>query len=405
MDKLPVPKSYTLNKTNVRMFLAAIENDDVREVIKVLLDNTLHISYKEFLQEVENIVKQIITKVPVDRPVFVFVDSNFSAYFYKSNYWMFMLIKNAIKTKYGRSIKLITTLDDKRVIDNDMVLLMDDCIYSGIQMSDTIEKMKNTQLKKVQLLLAVPYISNAGLSIIDKKYNQNVQIKDICTFLLPKKYNNIKPLGEYLIEHERKQLLQTRTGRSETRQKLELQAETQAIRKAENLANYYHHLNAQVIMKAYPVYFDHKVGQYMSSFPAVYAGIVPNDNNRDILYHIVYECGVGLQIWMSKLDEYKAKGIRNKKELNDIIDNIKFQKKFIKKADLQATVIPLLNNCENVRVYASKHIYESSCPVPPYKRSSTSKSSTVSQSSSQKPSFRSVPNLSRSVVKRSNKSV
>jgi hypoxanthine-guanine phosphoribosyltransferase len=405
MDKLPAPKSYTLNKTSVKRFLNAIEDDDVREVIKVLLDNTLHISYKEFLKEIENIVKYIITVVPVDRPVFVFVDSNFSAYFYKSNYWMFMLIKNAIKTKYGRSIKLITTLDDTRVIDNDMVLLMDDCIYSGIQMSNTIENMKNTHNKKIQLMLAVPYVSNAGLYIIYEKYKKNFQIKDSCTFLLPKKYNNIKPLGEYLIEHEREKILHTQASRSETRQNLQLQAETQATRKAEKLAGYYHHLDKQIIMKAYPVYFDHKVGQHKSSFPAVYAGIVPNYNNERIIYSIVYEAGIGLEIWKSELEQYKKNGVNDEKILQNIIDNINHKKQYLKKGDLKATIIPLLNNCENVRVYASKHIYESSCPVPPYKRSSTSKSSTFSQSISQKNSFRSLPNISRSVLKRSNKSI
>jgi hypothetical protein len=42
------------------------------------------------------------------------------------------------------------------------------------------------------------------------------------------------------------------------------------------------------------------------------------------------------------------------------------------------TIIPLLNNCENVKVSASKHIFESSCPLPPYKRANASKSASVS---------------------------
>jgi len=402
MDKLPAPKSYALNKANVKKFLNAIEDDDVREVMKVLLDNTLHVSYNEFLGQLENIIKQVIILVPVNRPVFVFVDSNFSAYFYKSNYWMFMLIKNAIKTKYSRTIKLISSLDDIRVMNDDMILLIDDCIYSGIQMSNTIEKMINMHNKQIQLMLAVPYISKAGLILIYEKYKNNISINK-CKFLLPKNYNIITPLGEYLIENEREKLLETQA-QSQAATILS-KAKTQAVQKAEKLAGYYHHLDTQIIMKAYPVYFDHKVGRHKSSFPAVYAGIVPNNNNRQILYHIVYECGVGLQIWMSELDEYKAKGLNNKKKLKEIIDNIKYQKQFIKKADLEATVIPLLNNCENVRVHASKHIYESSCPLPPYKRQSTSKNSTFSQSISQKNSFKSVPNISRSVLKRSNKSI
>jgi len=402
MDKLPAPKSYALNKANVKRFLNAIEDDDVREVIKVLLDNTLHVSYNEFLKQLENIIKQVIHAVPVDRPVFVFVDSNFSAYFYKSNYWMFMLIKNTIKTIYDRSTKLITSLDDTRVMNNDMVLLIDDCIYSGIQMSNTIERMKNIHNKQVQLMLATPYISKAGLILIYEKYKNNASINK-CTFLLPNKYNIIKPLGEYLIENERQKLLEMQP---QTQSATILsKAKTQAIEKAEKLAGYYYHVNTQIIMEAYPVYFDHKVGQHKSSFPAVYAGIVPNKNNRFILYHIVYECGVGLQYWMSELNEYKVKGLNNKTKLKEIIDNIKLQKQFIKKADLQATIIPLLKNCENFRVHASKHIYESSCPLPPYKRqSTTSKSSTFSQSSSHNYSFRRVPNISRSVLKRSNKS-
>ena len=375
MSKLPIPQSYTLNKANVKRFLNAIEDDDIRGTMRTLLDNTIHISYKEFLDQINKIVPQVINYVPTDRPVFVFVDSNFSAYFYKSNYWMFMLIKNTIIHKYDKKIKLVTSLDDKKIQENDIILLIDDCIYSGIQISTTIKNMQNTYNKKLNIMLFVPYVSKAGLILINKEYQSNTQLKKNCAFLIPKSFNIIRPFGEYIEKSQ-----------------------------AEKLAGYYHHLNADMIREAYPIYFDHKVAKFRSSFPAVYAGIVPNYNNREQLYYLVSQFLIGLGIGKYDLYEYKKQGVKDEKKLKEILDYIKYNKKLIKQAELKMTIIPLLNNCEDIRVSPSKHIYESSCPAPPYKRASgpTEESMLLQEfaSKTKRTSFKSVPNVSRAFSSR-----
>lgn len=342
MDKLPVPKSHTLNEENVKKFIEAVDNDEVRKIVRIMLNNTVHISYNEFSKQIRRLLPQAITSVVEDRPIFVYVDTNYSEYFYKSNYWMFMMVKSAIKEN-RKQIKLVNTLDDERIINGDIILLIDDCMYSGIQTSNTIANMQNTKNKSVKILLFVPYISKASLELVNEKFADNKQLRN-CSLQEPENCKIIIPFGYYINEKQ-----------------------------AELLADYYPHLSSKWIMEAYPIYFDHKVAKYRSSFPAVYAGIVPNANNRYLLYLMVSQYFIGLDISKNKLENYKRQGFADENKLKELKEYIQYHKKFIKRAELQMTIIPLLNNCENMRVSAAKHIFESSCPVPPYK-SQTSRS-------------------------------
>jgi hypothetical protein len=182
-------------------------------------------------------------------------------------------------------------------------------------------------------LLFVPYISKAGEKLVKDAFNKNAAFSK-CTLKKLVNYKVIVPYSCYATDEE-----------------------------AESISKYYVHLSTTIVLEAYPIYFDHKVAKYMSSFPTVYSGIIPNLHNQGVILEItnLYD----------ELDKYNF--LRFAKEQGEdigdsfeTIDNALSKiRQLIKDNEKELEIIPLLNNCQSV---IAPDLYDSSCPVPPYKK-------------------------------------
>jgi hypothetical protein len=308
------PLNYEFNKENKKLFLEHTA-PDARDAMEKFLNATIHVSHDEFIKQIKDKLDEVIALKTGNRSIFVYIDMN-KEYEYKSNYWIYTYIKHFLNEKYI-VVEIIKSLNDIKVQNNDIVLLIDDCIYSGWQMSKTIADIENINLKKVKLILFVPFISSDGLKNIKEKLNDNKLLKT-CEIIISKNIE-IFPLSKYLSLEEGMTIFQyyiynTKIYSIESYTKNQLQK--------------------------YAIYFDHKVGDWVSSFPPIYSGLVPNKKNKKI-----------------KTEIEKLKTNINK-------DNSSIAKK-IEDLEKSYDFFPLLTNCEHIQKPDKD---ESTCPYPPYKK-------------------------------------
>ncbi len=128
---------YSLNKENIKEFIKKSDKK-IRHIVKKIIDNTTYISFKEFKKQlVKSFNKFIkyIKKLKINI-VYVYKTKNFEN---KSNGWIYYLFTSYLKT-IKNNIKFILISDEKLNLlnNNDLLLITDDCIYSGHQMKSNL---------------------------------------------------------------------------------------------------------------------------------------------------------------------------------------------------------------------------------------------------------------------------
>lgn len=284
------PLSYPLNRANVRKFINASAHD-AQAAIRKFIKATIHISFETFIAYINSNLEDIVKDVPPNRPLFAYI-KNYTDYEHKSNYWLYMYIKRQAKAKYNMNMHFVNDIDDSRIkYFNDVILLIDDCIYSGMQLAEAVGSLKSSYHKQIRVVLFVSFMSEDGLQTISEAFTSNPFIRN-CTLVLPKHTYKIRPLSDYMTRNE-----------------------------FASIIKYYnmHPYMTENELQKYPIYFDHKLADNVSTFPVIYSGLVPNKKNKDILTNGLNE---GFEMY------------------------------------------PLLSNCEHIKV---PEFEESTCPSPPYK--------------------------------------
>jgi hypothetical protein len=310
------PLDHKINETNKQLFIKH-SADDVQEAVITLLNSIMHISYKTFIEQIEKNLKEVISYRPEDRPIFIYIKPYKKN---KSSFYMYLLIEKIFSYEYI-GIKLKPTANFSEVLENDIVLFADDCVYSGIQMYDTIDEVlkglnNNIIKKQIKFILFFPYISEKGMERILRAFTQNLIDENN---LIKINYIKILPLSKYL-----------------------------TMKDAKNLFKYYNIKNDNTVkdeLSKYLIYFDHKLADFVSTLPYIFNGYVPNQHNLDIL---------------DKHDQNDSKyrdKIITKEEYDD--NKKKILENFVQ--------FPLITYCESIE---KKHQYINEnelCPVPPYK--------------------------------------
>lgn len=335
------PMSYPLNRANVKKFIAA-SAPDARDAVKKFIKATTHISFETFITYVNKNLREVVKLVPDGRSMFVYLEFKNRFYIYKSNYWIFIYIKQVAESKYGLEVKFVNNLNNSMLIKNDVVLLVDDCIYTGKQMGETISEMTNYEFTKFNIILFTSFMSEDGLKHILECKAKNRYLC-ISTFTIPKYVYYIKPLGHYMTLDEIISIMKY--------------YQPGTIANRIQVATEYDGPRA---LKKYPIYFDHKLADEISSFPRIYSGIVPQNGNFPIAKRL--ETDVHLKdMEIYYLDQYDDNYEAEYKRLQD--EYISLKKKY--EAELKKLVIiPLIKNCEYDRQIV---MLDSSCPPPPYK--------------------------------------
>jgi hypothetical protein len=243
------PKTHNIIEYKKQMFIYNCDKE-VREIIEKVLNNTIHISFETFMTYLIQNFKKIIKLNPKSN-LYIYITEDFIE---KSNYWIYQLL-NYYKSSFGfkGELIIISSLNDLRLKDNDVILIPDDCIYSGEQLRLIVEEMSNNRNLKLNIHLFISFITNKGLDKIKNEFSNNSNL-DNCKLYLPYYIYIIdKSINNYLFANEIK-----------------------------ILEDYY----SIDMNNRYLIYFDHKMPDYYSTVPLIYSGIVANSKNKELLFQI-----------------------------------------------------------------------------------------------------------------------
>jgi len=250
------PIDHSLDKEAVKKFIAAAD-PSVQDICKKIIYNTDHISFEKFLTRINKLIKELLSKLDKDiRVIYCFLSYNLFTVKEKSNYWIYLYVINYIKKLTNDNIKVeLVEKFDLLPENNANVILIDDCIYSGSQMSLTIEDIYINNKKNINFYLLVPYISNKGLKLIEDAFHRKLSLTiNNCKLLTFNNTYYIKSINAYLTPEE--------------------------IFKIGSFYDKIVNFNNK-----YMIYFDHKLADPVSTITHFYLGIVPCNNNKSLFLY------------------------------------------------------------------------------------------------------------------------
>lgn len=309
-SSIQVPLSHYMNDIRKNEFIN-LSHEPIRNQMKKILDNTYHISYSKFKEELINRFNKILKDVN-NHIIYVYIDNYCDDYLEKSNYWIYQLLNNyLLNTDYKISINIIHNLSSKQLKDDDTILLIDDCIYSGEQMKHIINDMSNEHNYKFNFYILVPYASNHGIEKIRNTIN-NSHLSKFCKFEICD-YIEVKTVNDILTVDEIKDIE-------------------------------YIYVNNISLNNLSLIYFDHKLADHYSVPTLIYSGLVPNEYNKNLLYKI--------KDLKKQINNYLSKNIKDSMiEINKLIELLEYRE--------------FINFTYGFRNF--NQLYPT-CLVPPYKK-------------------------------------
>ena len=317
------PLNHSFNKKSINKFIEESDSQ-IKEISKKIIHYTDYISFENFLLKVNITIYDLLSTYITfnnKNPILIYLGSKdeMSDIVKKSNYWIYNYIKEFIKyyTNDLIKVKLIYSLHNDYINNNDIIVLIDDCIYSGQQMGLTIESLNNINHKILNFFMLVPFITIKGITNINDFFKSNHSL-DTSKLIFSKYVYNPKTVDSILTPSEI------------------------TIFKF-YYSNFLNNLHNNAL-----IYFDHKLADTDSTITPFYLGIVPsNDNYLIIIEHF--------------------KNIKSIKT-NHIISlekKIELIKSYEKKLYTDLNIIPIINNCSH---YINDiNLMNPKCPAPPYK--------------------------------------
>ncbi len=337
------PLDHSFNKVKVEEYLNACDNE-VRGIVRKIIDNTMHVSFEKFIINLNKNIKDLVNTILVDRPLFILVDKSYQ---YKSNYWIYDYLQNYLKFYYPR-IKIILLnnhkLDNTLIQDNDYIIKIDDCIYTGSQMSEDVFYINNINNLKLNFFILCSYISKKGQNLITNTFKENKTLKR-CKLIFNKTIINFPTMFSCITYSECVLLYKY----------------IKYYMPDGNFENYEDGEKERYITDKYLIYFDHKLADVVSTLTPVYSGYVLNKRNLKIQEKF-------RQQKLKKLKEQKYNIINSiiiffnlKKEDNNNNNNNDDNDNYKEKRLLY---IPFIKKCERI---INQDYYKPECPFTPYK--------------------------------------
>ena len=218
-------------------------SEKLDQIIHEIVVQTKYISFKEFIHEVQSIVR----KIDIDS-YSIYINTEDPCH---SEYWCLVLVWHIIKDHVKN---IFTSID--QITNEYPILLIDDCIYSGLQMATIIREINNAVSGNIQFNICAPYASTAISLLIPKMIDGNFIKKNYRVHTNMNKLSLNYLIGNYISPF-----------------------------KSKNTLNFWRFLDASPA--CLPIYFDHKIAGNDSSFPFIYEKLVtalPNRNPILALY-------------------------------------------------------------------------------------------------------------------------
>ena len=242
-DNMIIPLDHSLNKKQVEKYINACDLE-TRPILRKIFDNTSHISYENFIQQLNKNLKKLAT---LTKELFIYVSMGYSD---KSNYWIYLYIRDYFEKNYpSHNLELIQNLKNNK--NGDFIILVDDCIYSGSQMGEQIiEEISNPNNLQLNFYLLCPYITKKGLDFVKKCFNDNnflidnkCQLIDNNNFIYPTLIDDVLTNEDF------------------------------------EILNKY----LKDVKGTFLIYFDHKLADPYSTITYIYSGFVLNKKNSLII--------------------------------------------------------------------------------------------------------------------------
>ncbi len=247
-DKYPLDHSF--DKKAILEFIR-LSDPKIRNICERIFKYTKHISFHNFLLRLNNCIRELLGLIKDNsKPIYIYVNKNQNNY--KSIYWLYQYIKNYINF-LGYRIIIINDIDDERIINNDNIVFIDDCIYNTSPTGDVITKIKNSKSLNLNFFILVPYITDKGIKVIEFLFNLNQNLKLCKLYFMRKKYV-IKHNGSYYLTDKDNEFI-----------------------------NSYYEFFSLNFSKSYWIYFDHSIGNRFSTISSFYKGLVPNQHNKNLI--------------------------------------------------------------------------------------------------------------------------
>jgi hypothetical protein len=232
--------SHPLNKNNCKKFIKG-SDITVRKIVKKLIDNTNYISYIELKRNLSIIINNLIIYILENKKDEVYIFQN-KKNKNKSNYWISLYLIDKLIEHNIKYIIIDNTYFNNK--EDDIIIFIDDCIYSGEQMSSLIKNFTLYKKNKFSnICLVVPYISSIGKSLLLKyKLFYYKELNENTSTILTDE--EIEKIEEFYPDED------------------------------EILNNF---------KNKYLIYFDHKLADGISTIPLFYSGVMPTFYNKIIL--------------------------------------------------------------------------------------------------------------------------
>ncbi len=328
LSELYANYNFKFNDSAIEKFLEKINESDkqISKICKKILDNTLYISFSKFVETLNAVINDYIDKYldfhKTGRPIFIYnFEKNDQGNINKSNYWIYKYVLEYLKTNsltkdieiisiYGTYGKTPEQLNfEFKIEKDDIIILIDDCIYSGAQMGRIIKNFDNIK-KHFKFYMLIPFGSLTAKNYIDYEFNKNLAPITIDS-------KRVKVSSVNLIFSDKM---------------ISFKKFTDVITDPDHidLLNNYYPSNILNINDSYLIYFDHKLADIYSVPTIIYLGVIPNEKNRNCLFTKV-----------RYIDDFQ------KLEENDL------------------DIIPIINNCSTY--VKDINLMSPKCPFPPYK--------------------------------------
>lgn len=243
---------------NIKQIVNASADDAKNAMIK-LINATKFISYNFLVFCIQQNFMKVLSLYKKNR-IFLYIDVKKKNLKSESYYWIYNILNQIHK------LEIVERLEDKRINDDSIIILLDDCMNHEEHLAKRIENITYSGKNKLTFLLFIPLISNIFISKVYHKFKQNTHINMFhCNLVFSK---IITPLSQTEIRDEYGNTI------SFTKED------------AKHLSKYYIDLNSDAIMNGFAVHFDDKIDNTNSIFSHIYYGLIPNNNNLKLQKHI-----------------------------------------------------------------------------------------------------------------------
>lgn len=316
-------KSHVIDTNALTEFYKEIDIDDIKPIVKKIIDNTMYVSFEEFNKQLELNVVEYYNKykkfhIENKRPIFIYSElgpdvpqGNFKTKnAYKSNNWCFNFVFNKmteLAINDGICVQSIfkITDDNKRLNDDDIIIFTDDCVYSGQPLGSLINTFA-VYKDRYKFYMLIPYASEKGIENIIDNYERAKPRQKTGGVKRSRLTDERLLFSNYIeIPHISKKL---------------------SPDEIEKMCIFYTYKYFKD--DTYLIYFNHKLAGFSAVPTVIYLGIVPNKKNLKIIHSTDFK---GFTADSSNLD-----------------------------------IIPIISNCskKNISIDSPK------CPYPPYKQGS-----------------------------------